>query len=132
MNKLKLISLALFTMSSFAYAGSQCDNMQIKIENHLSDNLRITKMAAVGGELQPKRIELIAAKQDQIFTLSTNGSTAIEIEMHPGLQLNKTVRLVFSLNDRRLRCDHDDEGSTGGNIPVANDHFNNKVTYTIG
>lgn len=133
MNKIKLACMASFLAAGLAQAATPCDGFQIKVKNQLADNLVVTHIKLKNAVIQPRGIQKINGKSEQIFTV--NRSTASlpmvgELVFHTISLPSKKVKISFDLTNSGLVCEHNDT-SPDGDFSLEKTRLPGKVNYTI-
>jgi hypothetical protein len=132
MNTLKLVFAATTLLTAATVQAATCDGFEIKIKNHLADDLIVTNIGMDGAELQPGGIQKLNANQEQVFTV--NASKQDDMKGHLTFRTmsipSKTVKIRFDLKNSGLICEHTDT-SPDTDYQVDKIRLPGKVDYTI-
>ena len=133
MKKIQILLLTTLLSTGMVFAGTPCNQFEIKISNKFSDDLLVTTIDLKGADLQPGGIQKIGSEKSQVFTV--NGSTENtamngEFIFHTISLPSKTVKIKFDLNNAGLICEHTDQ-SPESDLPVEKTRLPGKVEYTI-
>lgn len=134
-NLIKIIGLTAILSTANAYAGNACEGFQIKLANGLEDKVAITTLKIEGDKasFQPQGISIIEKKSDAVFTVTQ----ATEEPMHATISFhslsipNKSMEIKFTLTDKNLYCEHDQEEMDGSNVQLEKTRLPGQVSYTI-
>jgi hypothetical protein len=134
MNKLKLVCIAsLLATGLSAYAVTPCNGFEIKIKNHLADDLLVTKSALIGAQLQPDGIQKISAKTEQVYTINNSAAGVAmkgNIILHTISVPTKEVKIQFDLQNGTLACKHRDN-SPESDYTLTKVRLPGKVDYIV-
>ncbi|MBA2710296.1 MAG: hypothetical protein H0U57_06885 [Tatlockia sp.] len=133
MKTLKIACVATLLASSIsAYANTPCAGFEIKVKNHLADDLLVTTASVHGAELQPGGISKISAKTEQVFTVNNVNAETMkaDIVLHTLSVPSKEVKISFDLHNGKLVCKHTDT-SPESDYSVDKIRLPGKVDYVI-
>lgn len=134
MNKLNLVCIASLLATGIAQAASiPCNGFEIKVKNHLAEDLLVTRIALHGAELQPGGIQKIDAKTEQAFTVNKSADGVAmkgDLVFHTISLPSKEVKIKFNLINSGLVCEHTDN-SPESDYTVEKTRVPGSVDYTI-
>lgn len=133
MNKVKLACIASALSASIAHAAPSCDGFEIKINNHLADDLLVTKVHLNGAEIQPGGIQKIDGNSAQSFTINHSTEDLVmsgDLVFHTISLPSKEVKIRFDLKNTGLVCEHTDF-SPESDYAVDKTRLPGKVNYSI-
>lgn len=135
LNKIGIASLISIATSLAALAEGACENFDITLESTIPDNLLVRKIELDNGaKLEPSNFEVIKGNTQQKFTVN---NASADDAMNGKIVLNtvslptKEVRLLFSIKNKKIFCEHTDNGSTG-DYHLEKSRHTNGVSYKIG
>ena len=133
MSKLRNLCIAgcLAAVSTGSFADGVCDGFEVTLKNTNSDDYLIEKVKLSNGKLEPGHLALLKGNTEQV--LKVNKSNPDEVmEGHITLKRKsiptKTVKIDFTLEDKKVFCEHSDKDSSG---PVEKTRTVGGVDYSI-
>lgn len=132
MNNLKLACIASLLAAGIAQA-SPCDGFEIKIKNHLADDLLVTRIHLDGANIQPGGIQKIDGHTEQVFSVSKSSDAIAmtgDFVFHTISLPSKEVKIKFNLQNSGVVCEHTDT-SPDSDYSVEKTRLPGKVNYTI-
>lgn len=128
-----MLGLSTLLFSGIAAAGPACNGFEIKIKNHLADDLLVTGIKLNGADFQPDTIQKLDSKQEQVFTVNNSND---DVPMHAELSFKtislpiKSVKIQFDLKNKGLICKHSDS-TPDSDYSVDKTRTIGGVSYTI-
>ncbi|MBA3536513.1 MAG: hypothetical protein H0T84_07885 [Tatlockia sp.] len=134
MNKLKLACIASLLATGLSVnAATPCNGFEIKIKNHLADDLLVTKSSLIGAQLQPDGVQKISAKTEQVYTINNSAAGVAmkgDLILHTISIPTKEVKIQFDLNNGTLACKHTDN-SPESDYTLTKVRVPGKVEYIV-
>lgn len=133
MSKLKKVYFAgwLAAVSAGSFANGVCDGFEVSLKNSTADGYVIQRMDLTNGKLEPGQLGLLKSNTEQVFTVNKANSDEImegNITLKRASLPTKTVKIHFSLKDKKAFCEHNDKESSGS---VEKKRAVGAVYYTI-
>lgn len=133
MNKIILGCLASVFATGIAQATTPCNGFEIKVKNHLAEDLLVSTIQLNGAEIQPGGIQKLDANGEQVFTVNNSQENVAmngDLVFHTISLPSRVVKIKFDLNNLGLVCEHSDK-SPEGDYSVEKTRLPGKVAYTI-
>ncbi len=128
--KLACIATLLVSSASIYAANTPCAGFEIKVKNHLADDLLVTNAAIHGAQLQPGGMSKIGAKTEQVFTVNNVNAENMKADIVLHTISMKQVKISFDLHNGKLACKHTDT-SPASDYSVSKIRLPGKVDYII-
>ena len=133
MSKLKNLFVAgcLTAVSASSFAGGVCDGFEVTLKNTNSDDFIIEKVDLTNGKLEPGHLGILKSDTQQVLTVNKSNPDEVmegDITLKRATLPTKTIKIRFTLKDKKAFCEHRDKGSSG---PIEKTRTVGGVNYTI-
>lgn len=133
MNKIKLLCLSTLLIGGVAAASTPCNGFEIKIKNHLLDDLLVSNIKLNGADIQPGGFQKLNSNEEQVFTVNNSMDDLPmtgDFVFHTISLPVREVKIHYSLKNSGLICEHEDR-TTDNDYSVEKTRTPGKVTYSI-